>query len=157
MLPLMFILFLKPLIHWINDENKGYKIQDKQLKILTYSNDIMLLSNFVADLQRMLDQVYDFLMFYGMALNVQKHDKTVYTSNSLVLQHLFITSYDQNKNLQKTIVSYIPQDSCYKYLGIYLSLILDWKKQMVIYSAKQSNKLLFYSKNVLQFHKQLRL
>ena len=149
MSPLMFILFLEPLIHWINSKNEGYKIQDKQLKILAYADDIMLLSNSVTDLQRMLDQVCDFLTFYGMSLNTQGHDKTVYTSNSLALQHLFITSYDQNRNLQKTIVPYIPQDSCYKYLGVYISLTLDWKKQMAICSAKLIKQVTFLQQKCL--------
>ena len=72
--PLLLILFLDPLIHWLNSGGEGYRTATSGVKIATpaFADDMALLTGGIPALNRQLRKVEVYAAWGGLALNVPK-------------------------------------------------------------------------------------
>jgi len=140
--PLLFILFLDPLLYWLVDSKLGYTMstrdsEDKEVKVTTqaYADDQILIANNNTDLQTLLDRTADFLNTYGMELSIGKA-KTAYTTNQPLPSPIFYqrTKYDYKDNVfiattEQIEIPLLASHEAYRYLGIWMSISMSWSKQ----------------------------
>ena len=115
--PLLFLLFMNPLIGHIKNKFKGYSIENLNIPILAYADDLVLISDNVLEISEMFKTVTDFLDFNNMKLNVDK-DKSAYTCNFCMNPPNF---FYRNKP-----IPFIQLNESYPYLGIDINLNLDF-------------------------------
>src|SRR3954447_6023833 len=72
MSPILFSLFINGLAREINDVGEGVEIGGRQVRLLMYADDIVLLADSPEDLQRMLDVVTAYSTQWRFRLNPKK-------------------------------------------------------------------------------------
>jgi len=125
--PLLFIIFLEPLIFQINESNNGYRIKmDAKISNLAYADDMVLVMETFQQTQQGLDIVNKFFNKYQLEISVKGKDKTAYTHNNPTRQDLNYTDFNGNR----INIPFLEPDECYPYLGVWISLTLNWNKQI---------------------------
>jgi hypothetical protein len=96
--PILWNLFLDPLLHWINEDRDGYNLEGYMVNILAYADDIALIATNNKDMQHIVDKLQEFCWYYGLEIGADKNkkDKSIYTHN------------EDNKNL-KIYIRHLPQ------------------------------------------------
>jgi len=142
--PLLFILFLEPLLNWLTDTNLGYTMsglddEGKPVKTNTqaFADDQILVAATGTDLQTLLNMTTEFLNTYGMELSLGKA-KTAYTTNSeqpikLLYnrkRHQLDIETGELKGQEEQIeIPRLEKHEAYRYLGIWISITMNWTKQ----------------------------
>ena len=134
--PLLYILFLDPLIKYLNETQTGYTMEGtdnegKTVRInnLAWADDQVLITNSPKDLQDLLDRTTQFMNHYNMSLNMGKN-KTTHTSNTPNKHQLTYKRKDPGTNNYTNIdIPHLESYEAYKYLGIWITANLDWTKQ----------------------------
>ena len=72
MSPILFSLFINGLARKINEVGKGVEVGGRQVRLLMYADDIVLLAESAEDLQRMLDVVTAYSTQWRFRLNPKK-------------------------------------------------------------------------------------
>ena len=108
--PTLFALFINGLAEEIKRLNKGIMIDGKNVSILLYADDIVLLSENENDLQQMLDTMNTWCFKWKMKLNIDK-SKIVHFRPKRKLKTDFIFNFGESE------INIVNQ---YKYLGIIL-------------------------------------
>jgi len=140
--PLLFIIFIEPLHRWLCSGGRGYRAAslptaeaDEHLtSSLGYADDTAVLTGTVEDLRIQCGKVQLFSTWSGIPLNATKcvvsgilhktHPSNP-THTDILKQRL------QDKiALGDTYATYQPPDIAYKYLGVHISLTLNWKTQL---------------------------
>lgn len=119
--PLLFCLFLEPLIKWIKEGKEGYRFKNnKEIKIaiLAYMDDIALVARDREEMKNMLGKIEKFCNLYGMEIS----DKSVYTSNK--------DGEEEKEELkaQEINLKEIKKEEAYKYLGFWTTADGNWRK-----------------------------
>jgi exonuclease III len=129
--PLLFLIFLEPLLMQLNSSKLGYKMSqtDKDGKEVmieseSFADDQALAANTNPDLQKLLNIATKFYNHYQLRLNLGKN-KTAYMTNSQTLEKLH---YDQGNGRTTEIPKLAPEEP-YRYLGVLLTAIASWKPQ----------------------------
>ncbi len=78
----------------------------------------------------MMNIISEYCNYYGLSINFDGKDKTVYTTNDDNLKYKITF-----ENKIKTLIR-ISKNECYKYLGVYINLNLNWEKQHMISRTK---------------------
>ena len=133
--PTLFILFLNPLLTFIEDANLGYNLTSCRLPGGAFADDIVLTAGSINNLQQMFNYCDSFFTYYNLDMAIDGRDKTVYTTNKP--GNAFI-----HKSKNKFIHT-IKQGESYKYLGVWVNLDLNWDKQITM-SHRQLMKHLAY-------------
>ena len=111
MSPVLFNIFINDLIKEINHLKQGVKIDAKDISILAYADDIVLIAPEPENLQNMLDSFYNWCKKFSLHINVEK---------SQILHF-------RNKKSARTdfqfIIGNLLLEKVYKYK--YLGLVLD--------------------------------
>ena len=68
--PILFALFINGLADDIKNLNKGIDINGKNVSILLYADDIVLISESEVNLQYMLDYMHDWCHKWKLKLNI---------------------------------------------------------------------------------------
>ena len=78
--PLLFGLFIDRIEKYLSIKcpGKGVHLCGKLLQVLLYADDLVLLAESPADLQMLLDALYDFCRLNGMQVNIKKSDLLVF-------------------------------------------------------------------------------
>jgi hypothetical protein len=114
--PLIFSLFLNPLLWSLQASGAGWRgIGHVEIPALAYADDLVIASNEVQGIQQLLFIVVDFLSAYNMKLGVPK---CAYTTNAEVKAKMEING---------VTIPYLDSNLQYKYLGMWISLSLDWR------------------------------
>src|SRR6201999_103219 len=58
--PILFDLFLEPLLNWINNNALGFKLNTIDISVLAFADDMCLLSNTNSNLQINIDKTQEF-------------------------------------------------------------------------------------------------
>ena len=95
MSPVLFNILINDLIKEITNLNCGVKIQDRNISILVYADDIVLVAPDPNKLQQMLDLIYNWC---------SKHRLLINTDKSQVIHF-------RNKHVQQTIAKFTLGDS----------------------------------------------
>ena len=80
--PVLFILFLDPILLWLEDKRLGYPVKNINVAGGAYADDIVLTANSHYDMQIMFSMVVDYYDFFGLEIGIHQKHKTVYTSNN---------------------------------------------------------------------------
>ncbi len=122
--PLLFILFLNPLLDKLQQSGLGYSFANNQnlvVPFICFADDLTLIANSAEDLQKMIAIVEEFCAETGMDLN---KDKCEYTCK------LFGKEDVKNKNkINNKEVEVIPASQVTKLLGIEHNLDNTWEAQ----------------------------
>jgi hypothetical protein len=115
--PVLFCMFLEPLIRWIRNEEEGYRFKnDEELKIeiLAYMDDIAIIERDRKEMKKMLEKIEIFCNTYGMEVS----EKSVYTSNR----------EKEEMKIQEITIEEYKKERAYKYLGFWTAADGNWKK-----------------------------
>jgi len=141
--PLLFILFLEPLLIHLDAQGKGYTMSapandGDPVELITqaFADDQLLVAESHGDIQELLDLTTDFMNTYGMELSIGKA-KTAYTTNDPTPRTLTYkkTTHHLTEDLSLTSVTteiaipLLAPDEAYRYLGIWISISMGWTKQ----------------------------
>jgi hypothetical protein len=139
--PIIFYLFLEPMLKWLHEGEAGYTPSCLTVKIseLGYADDLSLLNTSAAAAQRQLNKVHRFANWAGMDLNVKKcaHTALVPSPARKGLLQLApdgkTTSAVQWKG---TPLPYLSPHEPYKYRGVWTALDLNTKTQLACLKDK---------------------
>ena len=138
--PLLFILFMEPLVRWLQTNDRGYRCMSPSAcsphyaNVLAAADDIALLSSNPAHMQLQLDKVHMFAAWSGMQLAPHKcevsailwgthvADKMVSATDWEIIQPIL-----SSLRIQGSPMRTLPPDKPFKYLGVLLTLTMDWK------------------------------
>ena len=140
--PLLFIIFIEPLLRWLQAGGRGYKQgitstsntdQDKTGS-LGYADDTSVVTNTADNLKVQCLKVQQFSTWSGIPLNGGKCMITGILHGSHPkdpTNHKALTKLLHNTILiNDTWATYLPPNEPYKYLGVPVSLTLNWRPLM---------------------------
>ena len=126
MSPLLFLIFINPLIEKLNELLKGY-VDNKICS--AFADDLILVTDNFDQIKKGFEIVYQFCNDTGMELNLgtegNDNSKTAFTTNDDKNIDIYIKGEDSKP---KKIPFIKPNDS-YSYLGILINIDLNWELQ----------------------------
>jgi hypothetical protein len=128
--PYLFIIFLEPLLRWLQQENNGYTFGTSKEKISSaaYADDLASISNRLKSLQIQLNKLDKFCEWAGMDLGIPKCTITRCPNKSTVSPLAFKTQIQAtNINYRNEPIPVLIQNEPYTYLGINLAPSLKMK------------------------------
>ena len=141
--PYLFIIFLEPLLRWLQNGKLGYTLGTSKVTInsATYADDLAIITNKLTSLQSQLNKLDKYCEWAGMDLDITKCAITGCPNKSKMNQETF------KAQIQATNITYrnqpIPvlhQNEPYVYLGIQLIPSLKWKIQTHATTTKLINQ-----------------
>jgi hypothetical protein len=133
--PYLFIIFLKPLLRWLEQGNLGYKFNISQYTInsAAYADDLAIITNVIKSIQPQIDKIDKFCHWVGMELGIPKCTITGCPNNKPMPATIF-KAYIQLHNIKyrNQHIPVLHQNEPYVYLGIQLIPSLKWKAQQAI-------------------------
>jgi hypothetical protein len=115
--PTLFGIYVNDLASAINELNCGIQIDDRNVSILLYADDIVLLASSEDKLQRMLNKVHDWCTKWRLSIN-QSKTKVV---------HFRPKDHARSTTVFRCGEDMIEFASTYKYLGLWFDEHLDFK------------------------------
>jgi hypothetical protein len=137
--PYLFLIFLEPLLRWIQRGNHGYtfKTSNSTICFATYADDLVLLSHNTTSLQVQLHKLEFFCDWSGMDLGISKCALTG-SPNHSKMNPITFKAFLQIKNISfhNHPIPVLHQNEPYLYLGIQLVPSLNWNIQTHVTSTK---------------------
>jgi hypothetical protein len=131
--PYLFIIFLEPLLRWLDQEKLGYNFKTSPTSISSaaYADDLAVIFRNIKDIQPQLNKIDKYCTWAGMGLGINKCAITGCPNKSKLPPATF-KAYLQSHNIQfrNQALPTLHQNESYKYLGIYLVPSLTWKIQI---------------------------
>jgi Reverse transcriptase (RNA-dependent DNA polymerase) len=145
--PFLFLMYIEPLLRWLHVGARGYQFgsvaPEQQLSTmcsnLAYADDLSILTMTTSNMHMQADKLSRYADWAHMKVNT---DKTVVTGilhsnvhtglvgHRRAVDHVMIAARLRGKiYVQGTPVKFIQPDAPFKYLGVLLTLTLDWKHQ----------------------------
>jgi ribonuclease HI len=117
--PLLFIIFLNPLLEILQKQNLGYTLHggNSDIPCLAYADDTVLVANSQTNMKKLLAKVLQYFHFYGIQINTKKSAYSFKTYSEKIVHNLAI-----NGNNPKFLLS----NESYKYLGMWVNIDLQW-------------------------------
>jgi hypothetical protein len=133
--PYLFIIFLEPLLRWLERGNLAYKLKTSQytLNSATYADDLAIITNDIKHIQPQINKIDKFCQWVGMELGIPKCAIAGCPNNKPMPTTTF-KAYIQSHNIKyrNQHIPVLHQNEPYVYLGIQLIPSLKWKVQQVI-------------------------
>lgn len=132
--PLLFIIFLEPLLKWIQNCDKGYTMKGKNSQVsipyTAFADDIVLYNSNKEIMNKYIHKCVEYLECYSMNFN---YDKSIATGNKgnkgkPVMRD---TTTKQLKEMK-----WLTSSESFKYLGLDVNLDLDWKENIKRVNSK---------------------
>ena len=134
MSPQLFNISINPIINIIHHKYMGYKLHNgSRVNILAFMDDILLISSDLNELNYMVNDLNDFLEEIGMMLNGGK--------TSLISNCAEPCSVSIKQKGKEVLINEVKESKFFKYLGIWISLDMDWSKNKSELSKKVFSKL----------------
>ena len=131
--PYLFIIFLEPLLRWLQQGNNGYIFGTSKVKSSSaaYADDLAAIANKLESLQIQLNKLDKFCAWAGMDLGIPKCAVTGCPNKSKLLPVTFKTLIQAtNINYRHQPLPVLNQYEPYTYLIINLAPSLKWKTQI---------------------------
>lgn len=129
--PSLFGLYINSLAEIINNLNMGASYDGRNIGILMYADDVVLISETADGLQKQLDILNNWCNKWQIELNSEKTSVMIFRNKNTDLpSKKFICGEHDLKYIEE-----------YKYLGLYLNSNMNWSKT-VDYLAKSASKAL---------------
>ena len=142
--PLLFILFIEPLLRWLQVNDRGYRCVSSSrtsaplyANVLAAADDIALLASTTPQLQVQLDKVQSFTSWSGMLVAPAKciASAVLWGANSRgtapsptdwsIIEPMLL-----QLRIQGSALHCLPPDQPFRYLGPLLTLTMDWKPHL---------------------------
>jgi hypothetical protein len=144
--PLLFLIFIEPLHRWLQAGGRGYRqgclanqpaLQEQfNTGSLGYADDTTAITNNPHDLQIQCTKVYTYSQWAGIPLNYTKCEVTGilhHTHPQDPTNEAILKAQLHNKiTMGNAHAKYTPPTQPCKYLGLHISLNLDWQPQAQI-------------------------
>ena len=142
--PYLFLIFIEPLLRWLQHGGRGYAPGclaeaplTRTVAALAYADDLQALTGNLSNLKLQAEKVERFSCWSGMEVNARKCAASAilhgHASAGLVKcpddDKAIRSRLDGQIKIGEGIVPYLPPDQPYKYLGILLTLTLNWGYQ----------------------------
>jgi hypothetical protein len=137
--PYLFLIFLEPLLRWLQRGKNGYTFGTSKLIISSaaYADDLAAITNNLQSIQTQLNKLEKYCDWAGMYLGVPKCTITGCPNKSkLKPETLKAKIQAQNINYKNQTIPILHQNEPYVYLGIQLVPSLKWKLQTHITLTK---------------------
>jgi hypothetical protein len=133
--PYLFIIFLEPLLRWLERGNLGYILKTSQytLNLAAYADDLAIITSDIKHIQPQINKIDKFCQWVGMELGIPKCAITGCPNNKPMPAATF-KAYVQSHNIKyrNQPILVLHQNEPYVYLGIQLIPSLKWKIQQAI-------------------------
>jgi hypothetical protein len=117
--PLLFILYLSPLLWKIHHDCKGYPIANIKISNAAIMDDIVFMTQEDSDVNKVMNSLTNFCHCTGISINPSK---SKYACNKY--------ANPKRPKYNNQLLENLGEDGYYKYLGIWINLKLDWTKQL---------------------------
>ena len=99
--PYLFIIFLEPLLRWLERDNLGYKLNTSQytLTSIAYTNDLAIITSNIKSIQPQINKIDNFCQWAGMELGISKCAITGCPNNK-PMQAATFKAYIQSHNIK---------------------------------------------------------
>ena len=137
--PYLFLIFLEPLLRWLQRGKNGYTFGTSKITINTaaYADDLAAITNNLHSIQIQLNKLDKYCEWSGMDLGVPKCAVTGCPNKTKTKPEAFKTTIQtQNINYRDQPLPVLHQNEPYVYLGIQLVPSLKWKLQTHITLSK---------------------
>ena len=129
--PLLFIISINPLLEWIHEKERGYKLEEgPEIRVLAYCDDLLLLAETREQISNTLNRVEEWGSHYGIKINPKK---SAYGYNHC-------NTVPAGLRVESGKIKSIGSTGTYKYLGIHFNMNLNWTKQKEILEKKYKRK-----------------
>jgi hypothetical protein len=133
--PYLFIIFLEPLLRWLERGNLGYTLKTSQytLNSAAYADDLDIITNDIKHIQPQINKIDKFCQWAGMELGIPKC-AIIGCPNNKPMPLATFKAYIQSHNIKyrNLPIPVLHQNEPYVYLGIQLIPSLKWKSQQAI-------------------------
>ncbi len=129
--PGLFNLYINDLAFKIKELNKGITLNNENVSLLMYADDIVLISENERDLQLMLDTLEEWCQTWDVVINEQKSKIMHFRNKCTPVTKVKFTCGDKQ----------IDKCAQYKYLGLMLNEYLDYNK-IADYVAQSAHRAL---------------
>ncbi len=128
--PIIFCLFIEPMLRWLEEGEEGYRMRDGRLKIpdLAYMDDIVLINSNREETRHQSKKVEKYCNEYGLKIS----DKTVFTERKT-------EEGEEELVIQNNKIKRLLKEEAYKYLGFWMTLDRNWKKHKEEIAKKHTN------------------
>ena len=141
--PYLFLIFLEPLLRWLQRENNDYTLctSKQTISSAAYADDLAVITNKLQSIQTQLNKLDKYCEWAGMDLGIPKCAITGYPNKSNIKPTAFKTKL-QNKNItyRTQPIPILYQNEPYVYLGIQLVPSRKWHLQTHITTIKVINQ-----------------
>jgi hypothetical protein len=168
--PYLFILYLETLLRWLKVGARGYQFKAidslservrHQMADCTYADELNALTRSISDLAIQADKITAYADWADLRVNMTKSSATVALHASCPSNpydprtaHQRITN---RVTIQGTAVQVHPPKQPFKYLGIHLTMDLQWNHQFTQLLATVKNRLSHLNSTWLARHHKLRV
>ena len=114
--PLLFLLFMAPLLWKIETECKGVEVNGIKMKCGAIMDDVVLTTDSVSDAKKMMEIMTEYSEITGIQINPKK---SAYAYRKVDTKFLPTINGKKFADLGST--------TSYRYLGVWINLELDWK------------------------------
>ena len=146
--PLLFLLYIEPLLRWLAVGGRGYKFaclppdaeappHATSLPATGFVDDTTVIANTVADLRWQAAKIDAFATWAGTPINASKCAATGALFGSMPTQPLTAPNLKPSLSGKTKAISmgggtvpFLDPSQPYKYLGVYISLSMDWETQI---------------------------
>jgi hypothetical protein len=135
----LFIIFLEPLLRWLQQGNNGYTFDTSRVKISSaaYADGLAAIANKLEALQTQLNKLDKFYEWAGMDLSIPKCAVTGCPNKSTLNPTTFKALIQStNINYRNQPIPVLNQHESYTYIEINLVPSLKWKTQINTTTAK---------------------
>ena len=145
--PYLFIIFLEPLLRWLEKDDLGYHFNTSLSTCTTtaYADDLAIITDNIQHIQPQINKLHKFAQWSYMNLNLPKCAITGCPNKSKLKPTTF-KAYIQSQNITYNSQNFptLTQNEPYTYLGIHLTPSLKWnlQKDITLNKVKQQSQLL---------------
>ena len=157
--PIMFLIFIEPLLRWLQSGGRGYKHKclidtpedGHTISNLAYADDLAVVTNSFADTKVQAQKVQAFVAWSGMTVTCKKCAITgmLYGqahrggSSSVLSKSIINVVKDRVRQIKiqtSEIPFYHPHTDPYEYLGVDITPTLNWAPQFTLILTETKQK-----------------
>ena len=99
--PILFIIFLEPLMLILKESNRGYDLEDELPPIPggAYTDDMVLYANTNHEVQYLFNECIGYFNFVGLSIAFDGRDKSIYTNNVSHFLKIYIDEKNKNRDI----------------------------------------------------------
>ena len=142
--PYLFLIFIEPLLRWLQHGGRGYApgcLADTQhpktVAALAYADDLKTLTGTLSNMKLQAEKIQRFSTWSGMEVNAKKCAATAILHGQASAglakspddDKLIRARLDGQIHLGRGTVPYLSPDQPYRYLGVLVTLTLNWSHQ----------------------------